>query len=98
MRSLRNTERVLRNRAADSVLAIEARGNTRIEELIPYVSGLVGEEMLKDGNVQKATMAAGQCIGLIRDIPTCRALLDRIMAEAEEIITGRLQGMLAGQR
>ncbi len=89
MRSLRNTERVLRNRAADKVLAIEGRGNTRIEELIPYVSGLVGQEMLEDGDVEKATMAAGQCIGLISDTPTCRELLDRIMAEAEQIIAAR---------
>ena len=93
-RSLRNTERVLRNPAADKVLEIESRGNTRIEDLIPYVSGLVGKEMLEDGDVEKGTMAAGQCIGLIRDIPTCRELLDRIMAEAEEIIKTRFACML----
>jgi nitronate monooxygenase len=95
MRSLRNTERVLRNPAADKVLEIESRGNTRIEDLIPYVSGLVGKEMLEDGDVEKGTMAAGQCIGLIRDIPTCRELLDRIMAEAEQIIKTRFARMLA---
>jgi nitronate monooxygenase len=96
MRSLRNTERVLRNQAAEKVLEVESRGNTRIEDLIPYVSGLVGKEMLEDGDVEKGTMAAGQCIGLIRDIPTCRELLDRIMAEAEEIIQTRFGRMLAG--
>jgi nitronate monooxygenase len=32
--------------------------------------------------------------GLIHDIPTCKELIDRIMAEAEEIIRGRLTGML----
>jgi len=95
MRSLRNTERVLRNPAADTVLEIESRGNTRIEDLIPYVSGLAGKEMLEDGDVEKGTMAAGQCIGLIRDIPTCRELLDRIMAEAEQIIKTRFARMLA---
>ena len=95
MRSLRNTERVLRNRAADKVLEIESRGNTRIEDLIPYVSGLVGQEMLEDGDVEKGTMAAGQCIGLIHDIPSCRELLDRIMLEAEEIIRTRFPHMLA---
>jgi nitronate monooxygenase len=94
MRSLRNTERVLRNPAADKVLEIESQGNTRIEDLIPYVSGLVGKEMLEDGDVEKGTMAAGQCIGLIRDIPTCRELLDRIMAEAEQIIKTRFARML----
>jgi nitronate monooxygenase len=55
----------------------------------------VGKEMLEDGDMEKGTMAAGQCIGLIRDIPTCRELLDRIMAEAEEIIQTRLGRMLA---
>lgn len=95
MRSLRNTERVLRNPAADKVLDIERRGNTRIEDLIPYVSGLVGKQMLENGDVERATLAAGQCIGLIRDIPTCRELLDRIMTEAEEIIQTRFARMLA---
>jgi nitronate monooxygenase len=94
MRSLRNTERVLRNPAADKVLEIEGRGNTQIQDLIPYVSGLKGKEMLVDGDVEKATMAAGQCIGLIRDIPTCRELVDRIMAEAEDIIQTRFTRML----
>jgi nitronate monooxygenase len=95
MRSLRNTERVLHNPAADKVLAIESRGNTQIQDLIPYVSGLVGKEMLEMGDVDRGTLAAGQCIGLIRDIPTCRELLDRIMAEAEEIIKTRFARMLS---
>ncbi len=86
--------RVLRNRAADQVLEIESRGETRIQDLIPYVSGLVGQAMIADGDLEKGTMAAGQCIGLIRDIPTCRELLDRIMAEAEDIVTRRFSRML----
>jgi nitronate monooxygenase len=98
MRSLRNTERVLHNRAADKVIEIESRGNTQIQDLIPYVSGLTGRQMIEDGDMEKGTMAAGQCIGLIHDIPTCRELLDRIMAEAEEIIHARLAGMLAEKK
>ncbi len=95
MRSLRNTERVLHNRAADRVLEIEGRGNTQIQNLIPYVSGLVGKEVLERGDVDGGTIAAGQCIGLIRDIPSCRELLDRIMTEAEDIIKTRFARMLA---
>ncbi|HSO62417.1 MAG TPA: nitronate monooxygenase, partial [Desulfobacterales bacterium] len=98
MRTLRNTERVLRSQAVDKVLEIESRGTPSIQDLIPYVSGLVGKEMLEDGNMDKGTMAAGQCIGLIRDIPTCRELLDRIMAEAEEIIETRFARMLSHRR
>jgi NAD(P)H-dependent flavin oxidoreductase YrpB (nitropropane dioxygenase family) len=86
MRTLRNTERVMHNTAVDKVLEIESRGNTRIEDIIPYVSGQVGKVMLEQGDLEQGTLAAGQCMGLIRDIPTCRELLDRIMTEAEAII------------
>jgi len=86
MRTLRNTERVLHNQTVDKVLEIESRGNTKIEDIVPYVSGLVGQEMLEDGQMDKGVLSAGQSMGFIRDIPTCRELLDRIMAQAEEII------------
>jgi len=89
MRTLRNTERVLHNAAVDKVLEIESRGNTKIEDIVPYVSGLVGKEMLQEGNMDEGVLSAGQCMGLIRDIPSCRELLDRIMAEAEGIIRKR---------
>jgi nitronate monooxygenase len=87
---LRNTERVIRNPVVDKVLEIEGReGDTKIEDLVPYVSGLVGKEMLEDGDMEKGIMSAGQSMGLVRDIPTCQELLDRIMAEAEEIINAK---------
>jgi len=95
MRTLRNTERVLHNEAVDKVLEIESKGDTKIEDIVPYVSGLVGKEMLQEGDMEKGVLSAGQCMGLIRDIPTCRELMDRIMAEAKAII-GERHGQLAG--
>ena len=86
MRTLRNTERVLHNPTVEKVLEIESRGNTKIEDIVPYVSGMVGKDMLEDGQMDKGVLSAGQSMGFIRDIPTCRELLDRIMQEAEEII------------
>lgn len=86
MRTLRNTERVLHTRTVDKVLQIESKGDTRIEDITPYVSGLLGKEMLETGDMEKGVLAAGQSMGFVRDIPTCQELLDRIMAEAEEII------------
>ena len=87
MRTLRNTERVIHNPVVDKVLEIEAReGDTKIEDLVPYVSGLVGKEMLEEGKTDKGIMSAGQCMGLVHDIPTCKELLDRIMNEAEAVI------------
>jgi NAD(P)H-dependent flavin oxidoreductase YrpB (nitropropane dioxygenase family) len=89
MRTLRNTERVLHNAAVDKVLEIESKGDTKIEDIVPYVSGLVGQAMLQEGDMDRGVLSAGQCMGLIRDIPTCRELLDRIMAEAAAILRER---------
>ena len=86
MRSLRNTERVLHNSVVDRILEIEGRGNTRIEDIAPLVSGLTGKDMLENGEMEKGTLAAGQSMGLVRDVPTCGELLARIMAEAKKTI------------
>lgn len=86
MRTLRNTERVLHNKTVDQVLEIESKGDTKIEDIAPFVSGLVGQEMLEDGEMEKGVLSAGQSMGLVRDIPTCRKLLDNIMTQAEAII------------
>ncbi len=95
MRTLKNTERVLDNEMSRKVLEIEGRpGETKIEDLIPYVSGLVGKQMLDEGDIEKGNFAIGLSMGLVRDIPTCKELLDRIMADAEAIIRQRLPEML----
>jgi nitronate monooxygenase len=96
MRTLRNTERVIRNPVVDQVLDIEGReGETQIEDLVPFVSGLVGKEMLENGEMEKGILSAGQSMGLVKDIPTCQELLDRIMAEAEEIINAKFAQAVA---
>jgi nitronate monooxygenase len=33
-------------------------------------------------------------VGLIDDVPTCRELVERMVADAEACIRGRLRGML----
>jgi NAD(P)H-dependent flavin oxidoreductase YrpB (nitropropane dioxygenase family) len=35
-----------------------------------------------DGRPDLGVMASGQVVGVIEDLPTCAALLDRIMSEA----------------
>ena len=39
--------------------------------------------------------SCGMVAGLIHDIPTCKELVDRVIAEAEAIIKSRLEGLLA---
>jgi len=94
MRTLRNTERVLHNPIVDKVLEIESKGDTKIEDIAPYVSGYGGKRMLDDGEMDAGVLAAGQSTGLVHDIPTCKELLDRIMTEAEEIIKAKFAQVL----
>ena len=92
MRSLRNTERVLRNEVAEKVVELESRG-AGIAELAPLVTGKNGLRMLKDGEIQIGLMPAGQSVGLVRDIPTVSELVNTIMEEARQITDDRLEGM-----
>jgi len=94
MRSLRNTERVLRNVIAEKVAELEERG-AGINELAPLVSGKNGLRVLKDGDTDVGLMTAGQSVGLVHDVPTVRELIDTIIEEAASIVGGRLSGMIA---
>jgi NAD(P)H-dependent flavin oxidoreductase YrpB (nitropropane dioxygenase family) len=38
--------------------------------------------------------SCGMVAGLIHDVPTCKELIDRIMSEADAIISKRLAGIL----
>jgi len=97
MRPLRNTERVLRNAAVDEILRIEAEkgADTSIDDIRHLVTGGQNRKVLKDGDMDAAAWSCGMVCGLIKDVPTVKELIDRIMDEAETIIRRRLEGFLA---
>ena len=95
MRALRNTERVLKNKGVQQLLAIEReRGaDLKIEEIHEQVAGVYPKVML-EGDMDAGAWSCGMVVGLIHDIPTVKELVDRTMAEAEAIIRRRLIGLL----
>ncbi|MCP3374919.1 NAD(P)H-dependent flavin oxidoreductase [Bradyrhizobium cajani] len=97
MRSLRNTERVLKNANVDRLLEIEhAKGDKlTIDDIHDQVAGVYPRIMI-DGQMDAGAWSCGMVAGLIRDIPSCKELVDRIMSEAETIIRNRLLGFLDG--
>ena len=97
MRSLRNTERVLTNAAVEQILAIEREKGaaTAIEDIRHLVAGSESRRVLQEGVMDAAAWSCGMVAGLIHDIPTCKELIDRIMQGAEEIISRRLEALLA---
>ncbi|WP_417612798.1 NAD(P)H-dependent flavin oxidoreductase [Parasphingorhabdus sp.] len=96
MRPLRNTERVLTNPAVERLLEIEKEKGADLEfkDVIEQVAGVYPKIML-EGTMDAGAWSCGMVAGLINDIPTCQELIDRIMAEADQIINGRLKGFLA---
>ena len=94
-RKFHNSARVGKNEVSDEVVAISANEGAVFEDVRHLVSGAQGKEVLETGDLAKGIFWAGQIQGLIHDIPTCQELIGRIIGEAEEIVKGRLMGMLA---
>lgn len=95
MRPLRNTERVLHNASVQRLIEKEKRlgDNLTFEDILPEVAG-VYPKIMAEGDMDAGAWSCGMVAGLIHDIPTCKELIDRIMAEAEAIIRKRLTGLL----
>ena len=93
MRPLRNTERVLTNVAVERLLEKERAlgANITFADIAEEVAGVYPRIML-EGDMEAGAWSCGMVAGLIHDIPTCKDLIDRIMAEANAIINKRLPG------
>jgi NADH:quinone reductase (non-electrogenic) len=81
-RTLHNTGRVLKNSISDEVVATERRaGGCTFDDVRPLVAGARGRVALETGDIDAGLVWAGQCVGLVRDVPTCQELLERIVEE-----------------
>ncbi|MBC8188206.1 MAG: nitronate monooxygenase [Proteobacteria bacterium] len=96
MRGLRNTERVLTNAGVERLIEKEKTlgADLKFEDILPEVAGIY-PRVMQDGDVDAGAWSCGMVAGLIHDVPTVRELIERIMGEAEAIITERLSGMEA---
>jgi nitronate monooxygenase len=91
LRSLRNTGRVLKNPVSDEVVAIERRpGGVEYKDLQPLVGGQRGRATLESGEIDNGLIWAGQVVGLIDDVPTCKVLIERMVAECRESLAHAL--------
>lgn len=91
-RSYRNTARVYRNSISEKVAAIEAAGGG-FDEVHDYVSGANQEKAWSTGDIEAGMVTAGLSGAFVHDVPTCQEVIDRIVADARAIITGRVAAM-----
>lgn len=91
MRAIKNTERVMVNQGVKKLQAIEKEKGEAldIKDIIEQVAGIYPKVMI-DGDVESGAWSCGMVAGLIHDVPTCQALIDRIMLQAEQLIRQRL--------
>lgn len=96
MRPLRNTERVLNNAGVDRILEIEKTkgADLQISDIYEQVAGIY-PKVMTDGDMDAGAWSCGMVAGLIHDVPSCKELIDRIMAEAEALINQRLMKLAA---
>jgi nitronate monooxygenase len=97
-RKFHNTGRVAKTGVSDKVVEISARPASVFEDIQPLVSGAQGRVALETGDLDAGLVWAGQVQGLIHDIPTCKELIDRIVAQAEAIIGQRLACSVTADR
>jgi len=82
-KSIKLQARVIKNKIAEEVLEIEKKGGG-LDAIIPLIVGERNVAAFQTGDVEYAPLYVGQSIGLIRDVPTCKELMERIIQEAEE--------------
>ncbi|MFI8193823.1 NAD(P)H-dependent flavin oxidoreductase [Streptomyces sp. NPDC085946] len=88
-RPLRNTARVASNSVSRKVVDI-LRDGGEFSDVRDLVAGARGRRVFEVGDLDAGIWSAGLAQGLIDDIPTVGDVVRRIVAEAEELITGRL--------
>lgn len=89
LRPLRNTSRVASNTVSREVVERLDAGAT-FDDVRDLVAGVRGREVYEMGDTDAGIWSVGQSQGLVEDIPTVAELVDRIVTEATDIISGRL--------
>jgi nitronate monooxygenase len=77
--------RALKSKVIEEILAIEEKGGG-VKELFPLMSGERIKEAWDKGHVEDAPLMVGQSIGLIKNVLSCKELLDTMAKEAAECL------------
>jgi|TARA_B100000809_G_scaffold136893_1_gene134395 nitronate monooxygenase len=94
-RTLHNTARVFKNSISDQVVEIESTGTATFEDVKDLVAGQRGRVVFEKGDMEHGIWSAGISVARVKDIPTCKEMVSRLVSDAEDIIDGRLQQVKA---
>lgn len=91
-RSLHNTARVGKNGVSDEIVKRLKVPGATFGDVAELAAGVKGAVVLETGDLEAGVYWASMAQGLIQDIPTCKELIDRIVADADAIVQKRLPG------
>ena len=94
-RTMHNTARVFKNSISDQVVEIESTGSANFDDVKELVAGKRGRVVFEEGDLEHGIWSAGISVARVKDVPTCKEMVARLVSEAEEIIDGRLQSVKA---
>ena len=80
--------RALRNQMTKEYLEKEAAG-AGFEELEGLTLGGLRKAVV-EGDVKTGSVMSGQIAGMVKDVPTCKELMERLISETEEAIRRNL--------
>jgi len=93
-RSIKNTARVLKNKAAEKILSLEQEG-ANLEQLMSVMSVRTNPNAYREADVDMTIIGCGQCVELIHNIRSVREVIEDIIQEAQSILD-KLNSIKAG--
>ena len=95
-REFHNSARVARNSVSEEIAQLSKRPGAAFSDVAHLASGARGRQnVLREGDMEGGVWWASQAQGLIHDVDTVRNVVDRIIADAEQIIEGRLRALIS---
>ena len=94
-RTMHNTARVFKNSVSDQVVEIESTGTATFEDIKALVAGQRGRVVFEEGDLEHGIWSAGISVARVKDVPSCKEMVSRLVSDAENIIDGRLQSVKA---
>ena len=91
LRSINNIARVIRTDFSTMVAEMDEKGAT-LEDLYPLVNGERIRKVFYSGDINDAIIYCGQVVGLIKDIPSVKEIIDGVIKEAQQVWQ-RVKGM-----
>ena len=80
---------------SDEVVEIESTGSATFEDVKDLVAGQRGRVVFEEGDLEHGIWSAGISVARVKDVPTCKEMVSRLVSDAEDIIDGRLQSIKA---